>query len=368
MSFQLPRWLSDEGALRLQRMTGAVLGPGLSEDELDAVEERFGFRFAADHRVFLAAGLPLGKSWPDWRHGDEEGLRRRLAWPVDGTLFDVRHNGFWHPRWGVRPEDLDERMAVAARELADVPQLVPVYSHRYLPGVPGQYGHPVLSVHQTDIIYYGSDLSDYIRHEFAGLPGEIESARATVGFWSYIVGESDGLYTTPHDAYATTADEARVHLRMLALERAIGRYVSAGQFRLAARGAVALGLASPALGELADGVGLVDPAATVLFERALDELDLRGGLPADDGAIRRALTAWWLHLIAVRSLHPATGADIVHLEAWTALDYPTDLLGMADLAAAHAEAPDEASARCVVAAIRIEAGELLAGPWGAGAR
>ena len=27
-------------------------------------------------------------------------------------------------------------------------------------------GNPVLSVYQTDIIYYGYDLEDYLRHEF----------------------------------------------------------------------------------------------------------------------------------------------------------------------------------------------------------
>ncbi|MFD6969225.1 hypothetical protein [Streptomyces sp. NPDC059949] len=44
----------------LQKMLGAEIGPGLGERELDAVEARFGFTFSADHRIFLAAGLPLG--------------------------------------------------------------------------------------------------------------------------------------------------------------------------------------------------------------------------------------------------------------------------------------------------------------------
>ncbi|MGR6998797.1 hypothetical protein ACU686_12820 [Yinghuangia aomiensis] len=93
--------LTLDDARDLQRLLGADVGPGLSEHELDDVEARFGFRFAADHRVFLAAGLPHGSpSWPDWRHGDPENLRARLSWPVDGVLFDVHINGFWHPAWG----------------------------------------------------------------------------------------------------------------------------------------------------------------------------------------------------------------------------------------------------------------------------
>lgn len=30
----------------------------------------------------------------------------------------------------------------------------------------GTYGHPVLSIYQTDIIVYGTDLADYINCEF----------------------------------------------------------------------------------------------------------------------------------------------------------------------------------------------------------
>ncbi|MEV0282323.1 hypothetical protein AB0I22_38980 [Streptomyces sp. NPDC050610] len=71
-------------------MLRAEIGPGLSEQELDAIEARFGFMFSADHRVFLAAGLPLGsRHWPDWRNGHPEDLAGRLAQPVEGVLFDT---------------------------------------------------------------------------------------------------------------------------------------------------------------------------------------------------------------------------------------------------------------------------------------
>ena len=44
--------------------------------------------------------------------------------------------------------------------------MIPVYAHRYLPAGRGTYGHPVLSIYQTDIIIYGTDLADYIDREF----------------------------------------------------------------------------------------------------------------------------------------------------------------------------------------------------------
>jgi hypothetical protein len=45
--------------------------------------------------------------------------------------------------------------------------MVPVYSHRYLPAGRGTYGQPVLSMHQTDIIFYGTVVS-----HGTGLEGE----------------------------------------------------------------------------------------------------------------------------------------------------------------------------------------------------
>ncbi|BCJ35987.1 hypothetical protein Athai_34900 [Actinocatenispora thailandica] len=168
----------------------APLAPGLTEAELAAVEARYGFRFAADHRALLGAALPVGRGFPDWRNGDPEELRDRLGWPVAGVLFDVEHGGFWYPGWGPRPVGTADALAVARGELRAAPPLVPIYSHRYLPGVGGPAGHPVLSMHQTDIVVYGADLARYLRAEFGGVdPAEASAgARPTVPFWSELVG------------------------------------------------------------------------------------------------------------------------------------------------------------------------------------
>jgi hypothetical protein len=53
-----------------------------------------------------------------------------------------------------------------------------------MPDEPQGAGNPVFSVHQTDIIYYGFDLADYLRHEF-NLPGREPwpSQIRTIRFW-----------------------------------------------------------------------------------------------------------------------------------------------------------------------------------------
>ncbi len=89
-------------------------------------------------------------------------LRARLARPVEGVLFDVEHAGFWYDEWGLpRPDVRDEALTIARAALADVPAMVPVFGHRFLPSGRGSVGHPVLSIHQTDVIYYGLDLPDW---------------------------------------------------------------------------------------------------------------------------------------------------------------------------------------------------------------
>ncbi|MGW6542415.1 hypothetical protein ACWGBH_06120 [Streptomyces massasporeus] len=182
--------LTSQGAQALLAMLPArvEVKRGMSERELDHVEGRWEFRFAPEHRMLLAAGLPVGSSWPDWRDGEPEDLAERLAWPVDGVLFDVEHNGFWHPDWEPRPTASREALEMARTYLADVPVMVPIHSHRYLLGDPDRIGTPVLSMYQTDIIYYGTDLVDYFRHEFGGPVRTPEDHQhAAIPFWSYFL-------------------------------------------------------------------------------------------------------------------------------------------------------------------------------------
>lgn len=207
--------LRDEGvelgvrAAGLLAGLGVRIGPGLSESEFGRIEEQYGVEFADDHRAFLAAGLPLNtpnpvvegvchshaEPWPDWRGGDPESLRKALRWPVEGVLFDVEHQRwFWPGEWGTRPGEVSDAVEVARERLALVPQMVPVYGHRYLPPGRGTYGHPVLSMYQTDIVSYGSDLAEYVVKEFGGAElqegvdgtggGEL---RLTVPFWSELM-------------------------------------------------------------------------------------------------------------------------------------------------------------------------------------
>jgi hypothetical protein len=161
---------------------------GLTDAEVAQVERTYDFRFPPDLRGFLQTSLPTGDGFPDWRGGVDGSLRPWMDSPKDGILFDVEHNGSWMEDWGIRPDSLDQAKEVAAKFIDAAPRLIPVFSHRMLPSHPNRAGNPVFSVHQTDIIYYGFDLEDYLRHEFKlrGRRPWPDSVRP-IEFWSELL-------------------------------------------------------------------------------------------------------------------------------------------------------------------------------------
>jgi hypothetical protein len=172
-------------SLERLRAAGVRLDSGLSDQEVSRVQDRLGFAFGPEHRELLQTALPVGDpSWPDWRNGSTEDLRGRLDWPIDSAVFDVHNNAFWPSSWGARPDGRAERERRARTHLARVPLLVPIFSHRYLTVDPEYRPSPVFSVYQTDVIYYGDNLLDYVAHEFKVPPLDPSPDRIHVPFWS----------------------------------------------------------------------------------------------------------------------------------------------------------------------------------------
>lgn len=157
---------------------------GLTDEEIAEVEKKYDFRFPPDLRDFLQTALPTGFSFPDWRSGDEVRISNMLDWPLHGIIFDVEHNNFWLSEWGVRPARIEDARTIVEEYVRQAPRLIPINGHRMIPDRPHRAGNPILSVYQTDIIYYGFDLDDYFRNEFT-LPGRRSwpSEIAAIEFW-----------------------------------------------------------------------------------------------------------------------------------------------------------------------------------------
>ena len=141
----------------LLRTQGFVIAQGLAEKEIAAIQERYDFCFPDDLREMLLHFVPVGNGFYDWNNATvrPQAIRKALDAPVEGIVFDVKHNSFWMEEWGQRPTDIAAAVAVAFAALAKVPKLIPVYGHRYIPSVPLRAGNPVISVQQTDISITG---------------------------------------------------------------------------------------------------------------------------------------------------------------------------------------------------------------------
>lgn len=160
-------------AINRMKSRSVVFEPGLTDLEIENIEQRFGFRFPPDLRVLLQSALPVGiaskdkgGTFPNWREDNVEQLEARLNWPWEGMVFDIENNAFWLDEWGTKPKNIKDAIEIARSEVKKAPTLVPLYSHRYLPERPFEAGNPVFSVYQTDIIYYGQNLWDYLVQEF----------------------------------------------------------------------------------------------------------------------------------------------------------------------------------------------------------
>ena len=143
---------------------GIVFASGLTSAEVLAIQEEFQFVFPPDLAEFLMYALPV--SFVDWRNGERSHIQEVLAWPYEGICFDIQHNAFWMDEWGPQPADFDEACQIAKVAVERAPKLIPIFGHRYIPDTPHEYGNPVFSVCQTDIIYYGRDLFHYYENEF----------------------------------------------------------------------------------------------------------------------------------------------------------------------------------------------------------
>lgn len=158
---------------------------GYSSSELEAAQDRYELRFPPDLIELLLDRRPVDA--PDWRT-DETAIRKLIAWPLEGILFDIEHNAFWLSQWGERPHSHRERTEIASKAVAAAPALIPLYSHRFIPSEPHEAGNPVFSIHQTDIIYYGANLAHYFDNEITGWSSLPAENYRQIAFWSDLAG------------------------------------------------------------------------------------------------------------------------------------------------------------------------------------
>lgn len=192
--------LSLTTVLEAMQKKGVAFDTGLTSSEFERIESDYGFQFPPDLREFLSIGLPVANDFPNWRSGkitwgaNSKSITAHMNWPMEGICFDIENNRFWMRDWGAKPDDLREAFRVVRAMVEKAPPLIPVFSHRFLPADPPIEGNPVLSVYQTDIIYYGQDLASYWVHEFELPLAHEDKEPRRIRFWSAIIDGMDADY------------------------------------------------------------------------------------------------------------------------------------------------------------------------------
>ncbi len=173
----------------LERL-GADGSTGLTNKELAVVERALGHELPYEVGLLLVMGVPDDDGWRDWRDRPAEQLAGWNAGVLDGIVFDVREDDFWSPIFGPRPDEIEARVAAATAAFDHLPPLFPLFRHRAVPvdipeGFDSSSGNPVLSVVQTDVIEYASDLAGWLNKDFGvPLPTWERTGARRFPFWS----------------------------------------------------------------------------------------------------------------------------------------------------------------------------------------
>jgi hypothetical protein len=139
---------------------------GLSSAEIASIDAQLGFRLPEDFAYLLQNIQDPGGVLFPWSSFEKQQYDNAIAWVLKGIEFDVEKSNLWLCRWSKRPTGLSSALDIVKRDFSTWPKLLPVYGHRFLAAEPCRCGNPVFSIMQTDIIYYGSDLSHYLVNEF----------------------------------------------------------------------------------------------------------------------------------------------------------------------------------------------------------
>lgn len=171
----------------------------ISDELLNAAEERYGITFPKCLRDFYKWGMPIGENYPNWISEDEEEIarnKRMLEFPMNSMRSAVEDMNYWSGSWGERPADDDDALELALDELELLMKKnppIPVMGHNYLisgENLEGDYkDYPVLSIFGDDIIFQADSFLSFFQRRFmlTELPEITEDMVEKAGAWKELV-------------------------------------------------------------------------------------------------------------------------------------------------------------------------------------
>lgn len=168
---------------------------GVSSSEMSSIEDQLELTLPPDFKfLFENVSDPDNVLFP-WSNFSMDKYGESIARVWSGVAFDIEHNTVWLTLWGDKPTTLEEALEIAQRDYQSWPKLLPISGHRFLPAEPSLPDNPVFSIVQTDIIYYGKNLADYLLQEFCP-PPRLQSdcgVARKIPIWSDFAELTDGF-------------------------------------------------------------------------------------------------------------------------------------------------------------------------------
>src|SRR5258706_2210639 len=140
---------------------------GLTDDQIDSVENKYVVKFTTDHRAFLRVLHTIDRKekneelkvigdkeetvieecpyFYNWLT-DDAVIEKYLDWPFQTILKDVLgESNVWLKSWGEKPDSVEEKKAVFAKWYKEAPLLLPLRAHTFLVSNPNLEKRPGLS-------------------------------------------------------------------------------------------------------------------------------------------------------------------------------------------------------------------------------
>lgn len=145
---------------------GIIFSNGLNNNEISQIETVYNIVFPDIYKQFLREKLPISNGFYNWRDFSEKNIKtisEIINKPTE-TLKELWSEIEWSENWGNIPISENYKKNAIFSKIEKAPKIIPIYSHRYIPCIGDD--PPILSIYDTDVIYYGKNLVDYLNNEF----------------------------------------------------------------------------------------------------------------------------------------------------------------------------------------------------------
>lgn len=134
----------------------------LSDNDFLTIEKIYRIKLPIEFKVIYSNSNYLSEGLYDWGNFSREnvGMLKQLIKEAKNGVYRNINDIEWNNEWGEEPSKIDERENIIKRKLSSAPDLIPIRGHCYIAALDVEKS-PVVSIVDTDIVYYSFDLKGY---------------------------------------------------------------------------------------------------------------------------------------------------------------------------------------------------------------